>query len=97
VSERDALLASLAAQVAGSLEALVYEIVQEELAAQQSVSSNGTTLSPYMSVEEAADYMRADRQRIYDLCSSGRLTRHKDGTRVLVRRDEVETQFARNR
>jgi excisionase family DNA binding protein len=46
--------------------------------------------SPYMSVQEAAEYMRAKPQRIYDLLSSGRLTRHKDGRRVLVSLEELK-------
>jgi excisionase family DNA binding protein len=45
---------------------------------------------PYLSVAEAADLLRAKRGRVYDLLSSGRLTRFKDGSRVLVSRAEVE-------
>ena len=46
--------------------------------------------APFLTVDEAAEYLRCDRQRIYDLCSSNRLGRHKDGSRVLVRRLELE-------
>lgn len=46
--------------------------------------------SPYLTVGEAAEYMRCGRQRIYDLLSAGRLTRRKDGARVLLRRDEID-------
>lgn len=46
--------------------------------------------SPYLTVPEAAEYARCSRQRIYDLLSSARLTRHKDGSRVLVGRDELD-------
>jgi excisionase family DNA binding protein len=52
--------------------------------------------SPYLSVPEAAKYARASRQRIYDLLSSGRLTRHKDGSRVLVERAELDRHLASN-
>ena len=45
---------------------------------------------PYLSVREAADYLRCSRQRVYDLLSQGALTRLKDGTRVLVARAEVD-------
>ena len=45
---------------------------------------------PYLSVAETADLLRARRGRVYDLLSSGRLTRFKDGTRVLVSCAEVE-------
>jgi excisionase family DNA binding protein len=50
--------------------------------------------SPYLNVEEAADYLRCDRQRIYDLFSSRRLTKHKDGSRVLVLRSECDELVA---
>jgi excisionase family DNA binding protein len=46
--------------------------------------------SPYMSIDEAAEYLRAKRQRVYDLLSAGRLTRFKDGSRVLVSREELD-------
>jgi len=46
--------------------------------------------SPYMSVPEAAEYLRCSRQRIDDLLSSRRLTRVKEGRRTLVRREEIE-------
>lgn len=50
--------------------------------------------SPYMSVDEAAAYLRCDRQRIYDLLSARRLQRHKDGARVLISRAELEAYLA---
>lgn len=46
--------------------------------------------SPYMSITEAADYLRCERQRIDDLLSQRRLSRVKEGGRTLVIRDEVE-------
>jgi excisionase family DNA binding protein len=49
------------------------------------------TESPYLSVAEAADYLRAKPQRIYDLLSSRRLTRFKDGSRVLLLREELDS------
>ena len=48
----------------------------------------------YLSVPEAANLMRTKPQRVYDLLSSGRLTRFKDGRRVLVSRAEIETYLA---
>lgn len=47
----------------------------------------------YLTVIEAAELLRAKPQRIYDLLSDGRLTRHKDGARVLVARAEIETHL----
>ena len=58
--------------------------------------------SPYMTVEEAAEYLRCGydededgtrrvkRQRVDDLLSQRRLTRIKDGSRTLVLRSEIE-------
>jgi excisionase family DNA binding protein len=51
---------------------------------------NGEEVSPYMTVAEAADRLRCSRQRIYDLLSSGRLKRLKDGSRTLLRREELD-------
>jgi len=55
------------------------------------------TASPYLSVTEAAKYLRAKPQRIYDLLSARRLTRFKDGSRVLVLRVEVDAYLADGR
>lgn len=49
--------------------------------------------SPYMSIPEAAKYLRCNRQRIDDLCSQRRLTRYKDGTRTLVSRAEIDAHL----
>jgi excisionase family DNA binding protein len=45
---------------------------------------------PYLTVAQAADYIGAKPQRIYDLCSNGTLTRLKDGSRLLILRAEVD-------
>jgi excisionase family DNA binding protein len=50
--------------------------------------------SPYLTVAEAAEYLRASRQRVYDLLSAGRLSRRKDGARVLVSRSELDAYLA---
>jgi excisionase family DNA binding protein len=52
--------------------------------------NTGTSGKPYLTVSEAAEYLRAKPQRVYDLLSSRRLTRHKDGARVLVSRSELD-------
>jgi excisionase family DNA binding protein len=46
--------------------------------------------SPYMSVREAAAFLRAKPQRVHDLLSAGKLARFKDGSRTLVLRSELE-------
>ena len=61
------------------------ELVLEQLAEMSRASS------PYMTITEAAEYIRApSRQRVDDLLSSGRLTRVKDGSRTLVSRAELD-------
>ena len=54
----------------------------------------GSGVGPYLSVAEAADYLRAKPQRVYDLLSARRLTRYKDGRRVLVSRAELNAYLA---
>jgi excisionase family DNA binding protein len=51
--------------------------------------------SPYMSIGEAAQYLRCSRQRIDNLLSARRLTRIKEGRRTLVDRREVEQYLVR--
>jgi excisionase family DNA binding protein len=46
--------------------------------------------SPLLTIPEAAELLRCKRHRIDDLLSQRRLTRHKDGSRTLVSRAEVE-------
>lgn len=51
--------------------------------------------SRFMTIPEAADYLRCDRQRVDDLLSSRRLTRMKDGSRTLVLRQEIDAYLVR--
>jgi excisionase family DNA binding protein len=48
----------------------------------------------FLSVEEAATYIRSSRQRVYDLCSAGLLPRYKDGSRLLLRRKDLDDHLA---
>lgn len=61
------------------------ELVVELLAARPAAPP-----SPYMTVPEAAEFLRCSRQRVDDLLSQRRLRRFKDGARTLVSRAEVE-------
>jgi excisionase family DNA binding protein len=63
-------------------------IVLEQLHA----AENGD--SPYLTITEAAEILRAKRHRVDDLLSRGTLTRIKDGTRTLVSRAELEDYLA---
>jgi excisionase family DNA binding protein len=65
-----------------------------ELLAEREPPADRHEVQPYFNVSEAAAYLRCDRQRVYDLLSSGRLSRIKDGARTLVERAELERYLA---
>jgi excisionase family DNA binding protein len=67
------------------LREMIREVVREEMARVARAPA-----SPYLTVREAATYLRCEPQRIYNLLSEGRLTRVKDGGRTLVARAEVD-------
>jgi excisionase family DNA binding protein len=46
--------------------------------------------SPWLDVTEAADYLRCGRKRVYDLVGQSRLPVHRDGSRLLFHRDELD-------
>lgn len=46
--------------------------------------------SPYLTITEAAEYLRTGRQRIDNLLSENVLTRVKEGKRTLIARAELE-------
>jgi excisionase family DNA binding protein len=52
---------------------------------------------PYMSVSEAAAFLRAKPQRVHDLLSARKLTRFKDGSRTLILRAELEALVEQRR
>ena len=45
---------------------------------------------PWLDVEEAALYIAAKRQRVYDLVSQGRLRHCREGRRLLFRREWLD-------
>ena len=49
----------------------------------------------WLSVQEAAEYACCSKQRIYDLRSAGRLPKTGDGSRVLVRRTDLDDYLER--
>src|SRR5215208_4761648 len=78
-----------------NLDAMVRELVAIEVEKAKAelraefASKGSDFATPHMSVAEAAEFLRCDRQRIYDLLSQGRLSRVKDGSRTLVLRQEL--------
>ena len=67
---------------------IVDRVVERVLARLGSVAA-AEPESAFLSVDEAAALLRCSRQRIYDLCSDGRLNRYRDGSRVLISREEL--------
>ena len=57
---------------------------------EERVSTIWDTASPWLYVDEAADYLRCSRQRVYDLKSSGRIVSAQDGKRSLFHRDVLD-------
>ena len=70
------------------------ELVDRVAAAVLERSSSPPEPSLYLSVAEAAEHLRAKPHRVYDLLSAGRLTRFKDGSRVLVSRAELDAHLS---
>jgi excisionase family DNA binding protein len=66
-----------------------------ELEARLAEATTARDTGTYMTVQEAAGYLRCSRQRIDDLLSQRRLTRFKDGSRILVSRSELRDYVAR--
>jgi excisionase family DNA binding protein len=44
----------------------------------------------YLTVQEAANYLRCKPKRVYDLCSQRRVNYLKDGSRTLLRRVDLD-------
>ncbi len=75
--------------LAGLREQVKAEVLAE-LRAEIRTNGRGRSDSPYMTIPEAAAFLRCSRQRVDDLLSQQRLSRFKDGSRTLVSRVEVE-------
>lgn len=76
-----------------TLTAEQFEAIAHRVAEMLRPEEPASSLSPYLTVPEAAGLLRASRQRVDDLLSQRRLTRYKDGTRTLVSRAEVEAHL----
>ena len=88
---------TLPADVVDAIVEQVAERVLTVLAAQERSGGSSQLASPYLTVTEAAVFLRCKRQRIYDLLSARTLTRIKDGSRTLVSRAEIERHLERSR
>ena len=68
-----------------------------ETSLEERLSVERQSSSPYMTVDEAAAFICAKRQRIYDLFDDGRLTRHGTDHARLVSRAELVAYAENNR
>ena len=60
------------------------------------VPEASTTASPWLNAVEAAEHLRCRKDRIYDLIALGKLHPHRDGRRVLLRRDDLDAYIERH-
>ena len=67
------------------------DLVATELERRGRESAPSAPTSRWLSVEEAAAYLRCKPQRIYKLCCERRLTAFKDGSRSLFKREELDS------
>lgn len=88
-------LAFLSDAARQALEDLVAQKVREVLA-DAADAGEIEPPSPYMSIPEAASFLRCERQRVYDLLSRRTFERFKDGSRTLLLRAEVESYVERS-
>ena len=93
MTARDKLAMVVSPALLEILDQYVAEKVDERLGARSAGRMAARQRPEFLNVQEAAELLRCDRQRVYDLVSSGRLTRLKNGTRVLVRRAEIEAHL----
>ena len=71
---------------------LVEQIAQR--AAEILVERQADTAGTWLDVAEAAEHMRCGTSRIYSLVSAGRIPVHRDGSRLLFDRHELD-EFVR--
>ena len=67
---------------------LIEQIAQR--AAEPVTERQQTTATPWLNVTEAADRLRCEKDRIYDLVQQGKLQPRRDGRRVLLHRDDID-------
>jgi excisionase family DNA binding protein len=56
----------------------------------EQVETASRSAREWLSVEAAAEYLGCNKQRIYELRSAGRLPRHREGGRAIVRRADLD-------
>ncbi|HEX5527224.1 MAG TPA: excisionase family DNA-binding protein [Solirubrobacterales bacterium] len=82
-AEHTKLALELPADVLDAVAERAAEIVLERL-------GEPTPSSPWLDVAGAAEYIAAPVSRIYALVSANRIPHHRDGSRLLFHRDELD-------
>ncbi len=83
--------AALTFELPESLLERLAERVAQLVLAQLDVSGYS---SPWLDVNEAAEYLRCKPKRVYDLVGQSRLPVHRDGSRLLFDRAELDAYLA---
>jgi excisionase family DNA binding protein len=83
------LRACFSPAVISDMEAWIRKVIDEQ------VRSHALDPPRYITPKHAARWLDCDVRRIYDLLSQRRLTKHREGGRVLLLRDEVASLVER--
>jgi excisionase family DNA binding protein len=74
----------------GPLAALLADRVASRLVEHLEQNAAADRVSPWMTVGEAADYLRCKPKRVHDLCTQRRVLFSKDGSRTLLHVDDLD-------
>lgn len=66
------------------------EVIAERVAELLAKQAPAAEPDPYLTVDQAAEYLACKPKRIYDLCSQHRVDCLKDGSRTLLRRADLD-------
>jgi excisionase family DNA binding protein len=77
--------------------AVIAEAIAEAAARRAAELVSTGSVSPWLDVAEAAEWMRCRKGRVYDLVSTRELTPHRDGRRLLFRREDLDAYLERAR
>lgn len=78
---------------AAVIEAIAERVV--ELIERRAVGATAGATSPYLTVGEAAEYLRVAPQGVYDRVASGALKPCRDGRRLLFKPDDLRAHVER--
>jgi excisionase family DNA binding protein len=76
-----------------TLDAMVDYLVERVAVATRDASASG--VSPYLTVDEAADYLRCPKKRIYSIKAD--IPHLREGKRILFRRSDLDAFLDENR